>query len=707
MKKTIFQLIFLPFQILSLSQLLVAQNPLIKQFDYRYGGVASEILYNIESTSDNGVVLAGWSDSFIGGDKTQNTWGSYDYWVIKIDSGGAKIWDKDFGGTAANHLFDLRQSFDDGYILGGNSNSQIGGDKTQNTWGGINDVDFWIVKIDSLGNKQWDKDFGTTVLDELASISQTADGGYILGGTTAAGISGDKTQNTWGAEDYWIIKIDSLGNKQWDKDFGTANQDYLRCVSQTPDGGYLIGGNTDAGISGDKTQNSKGLTDYWIIKTDSLGNKEWDRGFGGNDQDYFSWLDVTTDGGFIIGGSSYSQISGDKSQNSWGYILNGYTNDGDFWILKLDAAGNKLWDKDLGGDGGDYLSRFSVTADDGYLLSGVSSSDIGGDKTEVNYGSVEMWMLKLNFFGNKQWDKTARTGTCYSYTQTAFAVQTKSGCYVMAENLDFDIGGDKTQNNWGNTSEDFWSIKFCDTTIASPIISVDQTLCEKFCTSFYDQSTNNPIAWQWSFQGGVPSFSTAKNPTNICYYTPGVYDVTLITTNANGNDTVTLTNYITVNATPAIPTITQNDYTLTCSPASQYQWQLNAVNISGATDQSYAVLQSGLYTVIVGDTNECVNASSLYVLIDGIMESNNSEKFFIFPNPSRGIFFIQWQVALSNTPVTIEVVNALGKIIFSKTEIIPSASLTEKIELQNDRPGIYVAEISSVNGVERKMILIE
>ncbi|MCY7410414.1 MAG: T9SS type A sorting domain-containing protein, partial [Chitinophagales bacterium] len=481
----------------------------------------------------------------------------------------------------------------------------------------------------------------------------------------------------------------------------------LLCVTQTPDGGYLIGGNTDAGISGDKTQTSKGLTDYWIIKTDSLGNKEWDKDFGGEDQDYFSWLEVTADGDFIIGGSSYSDISGDKTQETWGYILNSYTNDADFWILKLDAAGNKLWDKDFGGDSGDYLSRFSVTDDNGYLLSGISGSYISGDKTEFNFGTVEMWMLKLNFFGNKQWDKTARTGTCYSYTQTAFAVQTKDGCYIMAENLDFDIGGDKTQANWGNTSEDFWSIKFCDTTVATPIISADQTLCEKFCTGFYDQSTNNPTAWQWFFPGGVPAFSTAINPTNICYYTPGSYDVTLITTNANGNDTVTLSNYMTVNATPAIPTITQNNYTLTCSPASQYQWQQNAVNILGATNQSYDVLQTGLYTVIVGDANECVNAASQYVLIDGIMESNGSEKFSIFPNPSHGIFFIQWQVALSNTPVTIEVMNALGKIVFSKTEIIPSASLTEKIELQNATPGIYVVEISSTDGVMRRMIIIE
>src|SRR5213075_2620540 len=102
--------------------------------------------------------------------------------------------------------------------------------------------------------------------------------------------------------------------------------------------------------------------------------------------------------------------------------------------------------------------------------------------------------------------------------------------------------------------------------------AANSTLCEKFCTNFTDQSFNNPTAWQWEFPGGDPSSSTDQNPTNVCYNVPGVYDVTLITTNANGSDTLTLHNYITGYPTPPIPTITQVGYTLTSSPASSYHW---------------------------------------------------------------------------------------------------------------------------------------
>ncbi|MCY7411260.1 MAG: hypothetical protein LH473_13390 [Chitinophagales bacterium] len=401
--------VFVCFILLLFSNRICAQNLLQKKYDFRYGGVGAEYLYAICPLRTAGSVLGGSSSSAISGDKTDVAFGELDYWILKIDGLGNKIWDNDFGGSSGNILSDLRETTDNGLILGGFSNSQISGDKTQDTWGGMDDFDIWIIKTDSLGNKQWDKDFGTISKDELVCINQTKDGGYIIGGNTSAGISGDKSQATWGDQDYWIIKIDSLGNKEWDKDFGTSNFDKLNCVQQTNDGGYLIGGYTDAGISGDKTEDTWGLTDYWIIKTDSFGNKEWDKDFGGLGNDLFTWLEKTNDGGYIIGGYSESNSSGNKTQDTWGYTRYGYYNDFDFWILKLDSIGNILWDKDFGGNSSEVLTRLSITSDEGYLLSGVSISSASGDKTEDNIGGIEMWMIKTDYFGNRQWDKTART----------------------------------------------------------------------------------------------------------------------------------------------------------------------------------------------------------------------------------------------------------------------------------------------------------
>ncbi|MEP7170844.1 MAG: T9SS C-terminal target domain-containing protein, partial [Bacteroidota bacterium] len=102
--------------------------------------------------------------------------------------------------------------------------------------------------------KQWDARFGGSATENLFTLQQTDDGGYILGGNSYSGISGDKTQASQGGSDYWVVKIDPLGALQWEKRFGGSDADALHAVQQTSDGGYILGGFSGSGISGDKTQ---------------------------------------------------------------------------------------------------------------------------------------------------------------------------------------------------------------------------------------------------------------------------------------------------------------------------------------------------------------------------------------------------------------------------------------------------------------------
>jgi hypothetical protein len=228
--------------------------------------------------------------------------------------------------------------------------------------------------------KQWDKTIGgDSGSDQLYAIRQTIDGGYLLAGNSASapGANSDKTQPSQGLDDYWIVKLNRNGIKVWDKTYGGNNSEFLTCLDLTQDGGFILGGYTKSGLGGDKTQGSRGQFDYWVVKLDSLGNKIWDSTIGGNADDYLNAIKQTSDGGYILAGTSNSPISGEKSQAARNYTE-------DYWIVKINSVGTKVWDKTFGGNFEDVLYSVQQTADGGFILGGGSRSGIGVDKSQAS-----------------------------------------------------------------------------------------------------------------------------------------------------------------------------------------------------------------------------------------------------------------------------------------------------------------------------------
>lgn len=447
------------FFLLFVSIIADAQLTFVKKWDKRYGGSRADAFQYLIQTPDKGYILSGTSNSSITGDKTQDDWdithSTSDSWILKIDSVGNKQWDKRFGGTYWENALMIKRTFEGGYIFGGLSSSGISGDKSQSCWGA---EDYWIVKIDSIGNKEWDKRFGGILEEDFTSIIQTKDSGYVLAGWSKSPISGDKTQNNWDATnnhyDNWVVKIDALGNKQWDRRFGGIDNElmYPGCLLQTKDGNYLLGSPSASGISGDKTQASKGWLDYWIIKIDSVGNKIWDKSFGGTDANILTSIITIKDAGFLLGGYSYSDTGADKTQHNWGGK--------DYWIIKIDSAGNKLWDKDYGGIGDEELYNLYATNDGGYLIAGTSESNTSGDKSEDNLSLLQAWIIKTDSVGNKQWDKTIFID---SFAYNIYAMQANDGCYIVGNSTKAQIAGYKSQTSWGDY--DYWILKFCMDTV--------------------------------------------------------------------------------------------------------------------------------------------------------------------------------------------------------------------------------------------------
>ena len=290
-----------------------AQSILVKQWDKVFGGDSDDRMFVQVPLVDGGYLLAGDSRSSLSGDRSEWGRGQEDFWVVKIDAYGNKVWDKTYGGLFADILRAVVPTPDGGYLLAGYSQSNIYAEKSQNSRG---QNDFWVLKIDANGSKLWDKTYGGSGDDRLMSAVLTPDGGFLLGGDSNSGISGERTESSRGSTDYWVVRISSVGTKLWDRTYGGTDADMLASIQITSAGHYYLCGYSFSNISGQKTQNSKGSSDYWVVKIDALGTKVWDKTIGGNSLEFLWKSAIGLNDELVAGGFSYSNISGDKSETS-------------------------------------------------------------------------------------------------------------------------------------------------------------------------------------------------------------------------------------------------------------------------------------------------------------------------------------------------------------------------------------------------------
>ncbi|TKJ39761.1 hypothetical protein CEE37_10815 [candidate division LCP-89 bacterium B3_LCP] len=353
-----------------------------------YGEYEDDRGYSVQQTNDGGFIIAGESDSYSSG------WFHYDVYLIKTDESGNELWNQTFGGDRDDCGYSVQQTSDDGYIIVGYNGytgawdpdvyliktDSSGYEEWNQTFGGafddrgysvqetsdggyivvgftdVGDYDVYLIKIDASGVEQWNRPIGGSDDDRGYSVQQTSDSGYIIAGYTMSYGAGEK--------DVYLVKTDASGSQQWSQVFGGSDDDYGKSVQQASDGGYIIAGYTSS--------YGAGGSDVYLVKTDEFGIEQWSQTFGGLDSDMGHSVRQTSDGGYIIAGSTYSFGAA-------------YMN---IYLIKTDYSGNQQWSQALGGQFNDYGECVQQTSNGGYIIAGRTES--------YGAGGTDVWLIHLD-----------------------------------------------------------------------------------------------------------------------------------------------------------------------------------------------------------------------------------------------------------------------------------------------------------------------
>jgi hypothetical protein len=342
-------------------------------------------------------------------------------------SASSELWSQTYGGKSTDIGRSLVETSDGGYAIAGETNSF-----------GAGKDDFWLVKIDSNGNMEWNRTYGGVEPDRVYSLIETSDGGYALLGYTYVGVVN---------HDILLIKTDANGNMEWNRTYRGAKDEMAYSLVETSDGGYALAGNTN--------------DDFLLVKTDLVGNIVWSKTYGAGTANS---LIKTSDGGYALAGGGRLVKTDEHGNMEWnqtyskgsirsfvetsdgGYALAGSSPTGflessfyaDFYLAKTDEYGNVEWNRTYNGKGIENAYSLVETSDGGYALAGETATLV--------YGSADFWLVKTDDYGNVKWNQT-------------YGGANNEGAYSLVETFDGGYALAGYTESFGAGSYDFWLIK--------------------------------------------------------------------------------------------------------------------------------------------------------------------------------------------------------------------------------------------------------
>ncbi|MBP1168020.1 hypothetical protein JOE44_004904 [Chryseobacterium sp. PvR013] len=386
---------------------------------------SQDFLSQITTTIDGQYLITGSSIQPIRAGSKQNN--GYDFHLIKLNQQGEQVFEKYFSGNNHDYLSSTVTTQDGGFLISGTSYSGKGLDKKDDSKGGS---DIWLIRINEFGDELWQKTLGTSSNEEAKAVIQTTDQGFFVAGNVQNSSKG------YGSKDVWIIRLDKDGKILSEHTLGGRGLDEVEEMIPTRDGGMLLGIYSRSSISGTKKTENYGEGDYWIVKLSKDGKIEWEKNFGGKDDDHIRTLALTSNG-FIVGGESRSERSGNKTV--------GIEEGTDLWLISLNERGDEQWQKSYNFKNRDILMGMSVLhlADDksskGILLGGYTQAE-----GRIQTDDETFWMLYLDQNGNEQWRKHVKGKSRKKEERLSDLKLNRDGSIVLAGTSAEELG----KENW-------------------------------------------------------------------------------------------------------------------------------------------------------------------------------------------------------------------------------------------------------------------
>ncbi|MBK1897508.1 T9SS type A sorting domain-containing protein [Chryseobacterium paridis] len=390
----------------------------------------------------------------------------YDFHLVKLNQQGDQVWEKYFAGRNHDYLSATVTTQDGGSLLGGTSYSGKGLDKKEDSKGGS---DIWLIRINEFGDELWQKTLGTNADEEARAVIQTTDLGFFVAGNMQSSLrdpQGTSTQKTqtisgYGSKDVWITRLDKNGKELSQLILGGFGLDEVEKMIPTKDGGALLGiysrssefrGSCSMNESPSKetsnpvsrypkTTINEGEGDYWIVKLNKDGKVEWEKNYGGKGDDHLRTLALTSNG-YIIGGESRSERSGNKTV--------GIEEGTDLWLISLNERGDEQWQKSYNFKNRDILMGMSVIQSQdtraknqevtkGILLGGYTQAE-----GRIETDDETFWMLYLNQDGNEQWRKYVKGESRKREERLSDIKLNRDGSIILAGTSAEELG----KENW-------------------------------------------------------------------------------------------------------------------------------------------------------------------------------------------------------------------------------------------------------------------